>query len=236
MKSFSIMAAMLLAGVCSFAQVKNNLKDHPRTIEVAAYASQDVLPNAIYISFVLKEYIEQGKVVTIEHSEKEIKEIIKKIGCDTNDLFIGNLYGYTMVDEKGESYFNHKIQYTLKLNNLECVHLFMNDVNKKGLESFNIDEFDFQKSEEVIRALQIRAYKNAKLKADAFLKVYNEECGRLVEIQEINGVFTYPSADGRGAIKKSVKENAGLSFQESVFSSSKYIKLEYMAKVVFEIK
>lgn len=236
MKPLSIIALLLLQGLSSFAQ--ENIKPiiSGRKIEVVAYSSQEVLPNAINVSFVLNEYMDRGKKVSIDQSVENIKKLLKKLNCDDNHLSIGNIYGYLNNNESGQEFFDHKVQYIMKFENTECVHQFLNEIDKRCLQSFNIDEMLYEGSDSILRQVQIAAFKRALDKANSFLKLYGEERGRLLEITEVNRFETMPDFTGKGAAVKSVHASNGISSFESNASRSKYIKIEYVAKVVFEIK
>lgn len=236
MKSLLIISLLLLLGISSIAQENINPKISGRKIEVVAYSSEEVLPNAINASFVLTEYTDNGKKVSIEQSIENIKKIIKKLNCDASNLSVGNIYGYLNNNESGAEFFDHKIQYIMKFQNSECIHKFLEKIDKRSLQSFNIDEMFYEGSDSVLRLVQVAAYKRAINKAEAFLKLYGEERGKLLEIVEINRFETMPDFTGKGAAVKSVHANNGISTFESNASRSKYIKIEYVAKVVFEIK
>ncbi len=236
MKSFYIFALLLALSSVAQSQENDQPKINGRKIEVVAYSSEEVLPNVIYTSFVLTEYKDNGKLITINQSEEKIKKLLSSINHSLTNLSLGNIYGYLSTNEKGEEIFDHKVQYILKLDNVESVHKFLDLVDKRALQSFNIDEMTYEGTDSVLRNVQIKAFKRALDKADVFLKLYNEKRGRLLEIEEINRFTTMPDFTGKGSSVKSVHASNGISSFETNASRSKYIKIEYVAKVIFEIK
>ena len=236
MKPFLIIALLLLLGSSNYAQITSEPKISGRKIEVIAYSSEEVLPNAINASFVLTEYTENGKIVTIHQSIEKIKKMIAKMQCDVSNLTVGNVYGYLNTNESGLEFFDHKIQYIMKFPNTACIHTFLNEVDKRSLQSFNIDEMYYENRDSVMSVVQIKAYNRALNKANAFLKLYGEERGRLLEIQEINRFESLPNFSGKGGDIRSINSVNGVTNTETDASKSMYINIEYVAKVVFEIK
>jgi uncharacterized protein YggE len=235
MKTLLFIASMLLYSINSLSQPFTEPKIIDRTIEVVAFASKEVVPNVINVSFILTEYHVNGKSTTIEESVKNIKEVLKSLNYGTENLLVANVYGFQNMNENNEAYFEHKIQFTLKLKNVEDVHLFLHKIDKRSIESFNIDEMYYENDFDVMRSLQKTAYNNAKQKADEFLKIYGEECGRLLSIEEVSGNITSPEINGRGSSVKTINSSNGINNSTSTVKS-KTIKMEYLARVVFEIK
>lgn len=237
MKPLNIIAILLLLWSSGYAQDNDQPKISGRKIEVVAYSSEEVLPNAIYVSFVLTDYKDNnGKSVTVENTVDKLKKQIHTINLKPTNLSLGNVYGYLNTNEKGEEVFDHKVQYILKLDNVESVHNMLMVIDKRALQSFNIDEMTYEGADSVLKVVQIKAFKRAIDKADVFLKLYNEERGQLLEIEEVNRFVTSPDFTGKGSSVKSVHANDGISSFETNASRSKYIKIEYVAKVIFEIK
>ncbi len=234
-KLIALVLILFYAQITLSQRVQQNINTDG-TIEVIAYSSAELLPSDVYISFVLKEFYEAGRLIGTDESLNEIKDIIIQLGCNKEDLSTGNVYGYLMSTEDGSSIFKHKVQYILRMNTLECAHRLLESINKKSIESFTIDELDAKQTETVINKLQAEAFKNAAEKADIFLSLFNEKRGRLLEIQEIDGTFVQPSAVTPGAIKKSIKRTGDVQYYETKYNNSKTVKLEYEAKVIFEIK
>lgn len=205
-------------------------------IEVIAYSSAQLLPSDVYVSFVLKDYFENGLFVKTDQSLSELKKIITQLGCNNEDLSTGNIYGYLMNMDDGSTMFMHKTQYVLRMNTIECAQHLLESMNKKSIESFKIDELDAKQTESIINKLQEEAFKSAAEKADVFLGLFKEERGRLLGIQEVDGTFLQPESHTNGTIVKSIKRSGDIHYYETKYNNSKIVKLEYEAKVIFEIK
>lgn len=213
---------------------KSNIDDGK--IEVIAYSSAQLIPNDVYVSFVLKDYFENGLLIKTTQSLEELKKLILELGCSKEDLSTGNVYGYLLNNDDGSTMFMHKVQYILRMNTLECAHQLLESVNKKSIESFTIDELDAKQTEAIITQLQAEAFQSAAEKADVFLSLFKEKRGRLIEIQEIDGTFMQPESHSNGAVSKTIKRSGDIHYYETKYNNSKTVKLEYEAKVIFEIK
>jgi hypothetical protein len=206
-------------------------------MEVFGYATANLAPNEIYTSFVIKEYTDNNKIISIKESETNILKIIKSIGCDVSDFSIGNIYGYITYNgpNNEEGQFEHRRLYLLKLSSVKCIDIFLDSVDPRALESFNIDEMDNNDIDSTVRELQLCAFDKAREKAIILLKTYGEECGRVLDIQEIDRSITYPDFTGKGS-KSQVVNGTGTRSVDSNQSRTKSIKVEYQVKVTFEIK
>lgn len=236
MKKFLILSFLVLFLNVVWAQNASPINSKNGKIEVIAYSSAQLTPSDIYVSFVLKEYIENGVTVSTEKSLNEIKVLIQRVGCNPDDLKIGNVYGYLVNSDDNATEFKHKVQYILRMNSLECVHQLISSINNKCLESFNVDELAAKQTLTVINELQAKAFNSASEKADEFLSLFNKKRGRLLEIHEIDGTFIEPNSNTSGATNKSIKRSGDIQYYETKYNNTKTVKLEYEAKVIFEIK
>ncbi len=236
MKNIYILVLIIfLFNTKSSAQSNESYNDKDRKIEILAYSCIELAPNDFYVSFILKEYKSNGKTVTIKESLANIKKITLEIGCDIADLTLGNIYGYVDSKEDGSDVFQEKSKYILRLNKLDCIEQFMSKINKLALESVNIDEINIKFTESIVKEMQLKALEDARAKANLILGIFNEKCGKVLGISEVNGVITQPTSNGDFSTKKSFMMSEGVQYFKTVSSSSNMIKYEYAAKVVFEI-
>ena len=230
----TLIAILLLCGICANAQ---NPVPYLRKMETIGYATTSVSPNIIYTSFVVKDYKDNGRVVSIKETEEKLRKIVKGLGCNLEDLSVGNIYGYITYNgpNNEEGVFEHKRLYLLKLSSVECIDNFLDRVDPRALESFNIDEMDNNNIDAEVRNLQLKAFAKAKDKASVLLATYGEQCGRVLDIQEVNRFITYPDFTGKGSRIQVVNMNGTSNFEANQIRT-KNIKIEYEVKIVFEIK
>ena len=152
-------------------------------------------------------------------------------------MSVGNIYGYITYNgpNNEEGVFEHKRLYLLKLSSVECIDNFLDRVDPRALESFNIDEMDNNNIDAEVRNLQLKAFAKAKDKASVLLATYGEQCGRVLDIQEVNRFITYPDFTGKGSRIQVVNMNGTSNFEANQIRT-KNIKIEYEVKIVFEIK
>lgn len=237
MKRLIFTTFIILLNVVAFAQCDNNSEYKVRKMETYGYASASVSPNIINTSFVIKEFYDNGKIVSIKESEEIIKSIVKSLHCINGDLKVGNIFGYISYagenNEQGK--FEHRRMYLLQFRDVDGIDTFLDRVDPRSLESFNIDEMENYELDLVSKDLQKRAFQNAKDKATELLKAYGEECGKVLDIKEILSKVIYPDFTGNGS---TVKSFTGININEEVHSGlkSKDIRLAYQVMVTFELK
>lgn len=233
---------LITLGVISINQVKSqtkqseNLKD-VRKIEVVGYAMTSLEPNVVYVSFTTKEYIQNGKVITIQEQEKKLKEAVKKISYSENNLKVTNVLGFKTfsLNSDEETYLKTRA-YLLKLKGVKCIDKFLEQVDMKYLNDFNIEAFDHDGINQEVRKLQVDAFNRGRDKAQALLAIYNQDCGRVLNVQEVHRYITYP---------KTSHQKANIHHINSLTEGSRYeqiptldlldIKVEYQVKLTFEI-
>ena len=237
MKRSITLVIILLVSVFAYPQIPPNNDFSIRKMETIGYASTNVAPNIIYTSFVIKEYKDNGKAVSIKETENKIRKIIKKMGCEATDFSVGNIYGYISYNgpNNEEGAFEHRRLYMLKLSSVECIDTFLDHVDPRALESFNIDEMDNDNLDSTIRQLQLKAFAKAKDKATVLLATYGETCGKVLDVQEINRNIIYPDMNGKGG-RLQVVSQSGMSNVDYNQVRTKAIKVEYEVKIIFEIK
>lgn len=230
----TLIAFMLLCGIYANAQTP---VPYLRKMETIGYSTTSVSPNIIYTSFVIKDYKDNGKVVSVKETEEKLRKIVKGLGCNLEEMSIGNIYGYITYNgpNNEEGVFEHKRLYLLKLSSVECIDVFLDRVDPRALESFNIDDMDNNNIDAEVRNLQLKAFAKAKDKATVLLATYGEQCGRVLDIQEVNRFITYPDFTGKGSRIQVVNMN-GTSNYDANQVRTKNIKIEYEVKIVFEIK
>lgn len=235
MKRLIFTTFVVIINVVAFAQNNNEYK--VRKMETYGYASASVSPNIINTSFVIKEFNENGKIITIKESEELIKNIIKSLHCINGDLTVGNIFGYVSYtgenNEQGK--FEHRRMYLLQFRDVDGIDSFLDAIDPRAFESFNIDEMENYELDLVSKDLQKRAFLNAKDKATELLKTYGEECGKVLDIKEISAEIIYPDFTGNGSnIKRFLSSNINEESHTGI--KSKDIRLAYQVMVTFELK
>ena len=235
MKRLIFTIFLAIVNIVSFAQNNNEYK--VRKMETYGYASASVSPNIINTSFVVKEFDDNGKIVSVKNSEELIKKLIKSLHCVNGDLSVGNIFGYVSYagENNEQAKFEYRRLYLLQFKDVDGIDSFLDAMDPRALESFNIDEMENYDRDKISKDLQRRAFLNAKDKATELLRTYGEECGKVLDIKEISSEITYPDFSGMGSNIKSLTSES-ISDKGHTGLKSKDIRLDYQVMVTFELK
>jgi uncharacterized protein len=236
MKNFQFLIIFLLISFCTFcfnaamAQTENS---SVKKIEVIGSAEMEIIPDEIYLSISLREYMKDLKTkITIDVLEQDLYNAITKIGMPKEDFQIENVYGYNWFwDKKKKEDFMASKRYRLKLSDLNKVNELISQLDPKGVENMNIGQFSHSKIEQYRLELKAKALQAAKEKADFLLNSINEQAGRVLEIQEMYDGYAQPFYEMREA---NLKREMDQQVQQPEIDFKK-IKLRYDMKAVFAI-
>lgn len=226
-------AAMLISGSL-FAQSVQNANDNIsinnlRTIEVVGSASIELEPDQVFVSFTIKDYTSNGKVITIDKSEAEVKKILSTLCIDAKNLSVVNVYGYMSYAEGANaSTYQSRKSYRLKLDDVTKITEFISRVDKSFIESINIDESSHSDLTEHYKFVRIQAVKSAKDKACDLLQGFGEKCGRVLKVEELELTGNTDLSQPNVRYQQQDGPDVGADTQK--------IKVSYQVKVLFEIK
>lgn len=229
MKKLFVLAAFLASAQIVCAQGI----DLRRKIEVSGTAEQEVTPDIINVSISLQAYTDGNTKVTIEDLEGQLKKAVTDAGIAKEDFMINSVFAYKdYYARKKNSDFSASKQYKIRLHDLDKFNQILAGLDPKGIESTNIDSYDYSKMTEVKRELKIQALLAAKDKATYLLSSIGEKLGGVISISEPdnNNVFQYqnPYANTVMAYNRaSTNESSDINFKK--------IKLSFQIDAVFEI-
>jgi uncharacterized protein YggE len=227
MKKLFVFAALTLATCTAFAQ---NV-DLRRKIEVSGIAEQEVTPDIIRVSISLQEYLDGKKRVTIDQLEKQLENALREAGIAKEDFTINNLSAYNNTYQKKKTPdFLASKQYGIKFTDLNKFNQILSKLDPKGIQSTNIDSYEYSKVDQLKNELKLKALLAAKAKAAFLVQGLGETLGRVINISESDN-SAYPQM--RNVMFKSMAADAG-SVAESDIDFKK-IKLSFQVNAVFEI-
>jgi uncharacterized protein YggE len=228
MKKLLMLAALCLFTYSVFAQ---NV-DLRRKIEVTGIAEKEVTPDIINVSISLQEYMDGKKKTTIDQLENQLESAIKEAGIPKEDFTISNVSGWNNTwQKKKDPDFLASKQYSIKFHDLNKFNQILSKIDPKGIQSTNIDSYDYSKMVELKRDLKVQALLSAKEKATYLLNSINEKTGRPISITETdNSNFPGP----RQVMYKTMTANLNAAPAESDIDI-KTIKLSFQIQAVFEI-
>jgi len=226
MKKIILLAALAALTLSSFAQ---NV-DLRRKIEVTGIAEQEVTPDIINVSISLQEYMNGRTKVTIDQLETQLEHAVKDAGIAREDFTINNVSAYNnSYQKKKNPDFLASKQYLIKFHDLNKFNEVLSQVDPKGIQSTNIDSYDYSKMSALKRELKIQALLAARDKATYLLNSINEKLGSVINITETDN-SNYPGPRMLYANKVMSSNTTGDSDIDF-----KKIKLSFQVNAVFEI-
>ncbi|MBB5396515.1 SIMPL domain-containing protein [Mucilaginibacter sp. AK015] len=230
MKKLFLLAALFATTFGAFAQNA----DMRRKIEVTGIAEQEVTPDIINVSIALKEYLNGKKKVTISQLEAQLEKAIAEAGIAKEDFTINNLssWNYETEKKKNPDFLASK-QYGVKFRDLNKFNQIMSKLDPKGIQSTNIDSYDYSKINEIKNQLKLKALLAARDKAAFLVNGLGDKLGSALNITESdNSSFPQPRMYAN-VMFKSAAADAAVPESDIDF---KKIKLSFQINAVFEIK
>ena len=225
---------LAIIGLFSLSASSQQMMSMPKKIEVSGSAEAEVTPDILYIAISLKEYLKDSgnkKKVEIEELERQLQSAVLKAGIPQENFMFNNITSYNnWWNRKKASDFLASKQYRIKLSDLNKFNEIMSAIDPKGLESSNIESYEYSKIESLKKELKIKALQNAKEKAEYLTQSIGASLGGPLEIQEMNNE---PQGERMMYAKVMMSDTVDEIMPEIDF---KKIKLTFQIRAVFEIK
>lgn len=205
-------------------------------IEVTGSAEMEIIPDEIYVSVTLREFMEERKKQTIDGIEKDFRSVLSKLNIDPKQLSLENVYGnydYDYKTNKRGEFLNAKV-YIIKFNNLEKYNQLVMSLDKKGIESVHIQRTGHSKMEEYRRQVKIDALKAAKEKAEQMLQSINKRTGDIMLVRERDNNMGYYQPMLYRSNKAGMAMESDQSAQEPI--EMQKIKIRYEVEAHFVIQ
>ena len=228
MKKIITLITLITITITTFAQ---NV-DLRRKIEVTGTAEQSVTPDIINVSISLQEYMDGKTKVTIDQLEQQLENAVKDAGIPKEDFTINNISAWNNTYQKKKTPdFLASKQYSIKFHDLDRFNVILSAIDPKGIQSTNIDSYDYSKIDQLKDQLKVKALLSAKDKAAYLLAAIGDKLGDAINITEAdNSNFPQPAA--RMLFKSAVSNGADVQPSDIDF---KQIKLSFTIDAIFEI-
>jgi len=228
MKKLLILIALVAITGSVFAQAV----DLRRKIEVSGTAEKEVTPDIINISISLQEYMDGKKKVTIDQLENQLETAVKAAGISKDDFTVNNVSAWNNTwNKKKTPDFLASKQYGIRLHDLNKFNQILEKVDPKGIQSTNIDSYDYSKITELKRELKVQALLAAKEKASYLLSSIGDKVGDAISITEIDNGGGYQMP--RPLYANTMMAKAAAPAESDI--NFKNIKLSFQVNAVFEI-
>lgn len=227
MKKIITLIALVTLTYTTFAQTV----DMRRKIEVTGTSEQEVTPDIINVSISLQEYLDGKKKVTIDQLEQQLESAVKDAGIAKDDFTINNISAWnnTYQKKKAPDFLASK-QYSIKFRDLNKFDQILSKVDPKGIQSTNIDSYDYSKIDQLKNELKLKALLDAKSKATFLLNGIGDKLGDALNIT-VNENNNFPQP--RQVMFNAKAASADVAPESDI--DFKKIKLSFTVDAVFEI-
>lgn len=237
MKKFSVfMLGLILSTATLFAQQQQQQQQQIPTIEVTGSAELEIIPDEIYVSVTLREFMHDKKKQNIADIEKEFRSVVEKLKIDTKQIALEGVFGsydYDYKTNKRGEFLNAKT-YVIKFGDLEKYNQLVLMLDKKGIENIYIQRTGHSRMEEFRRQVKVEALKAAKVKSDMMLQALGKKTGEVLLVRERDNNMGYPMPMYKANVAMAMDMNAeGAAAQQPV--EMQKIKLRYEVEVHFVI-
>ena len=230
MKRLFLLAALTFITFGTFAQTV----DLRRKIDVTGTAEQEVTPDIIYVSVSLKEYMDGKNKVDIDGLERQLEKAVTDAGIAKDDFTISNVSAYNSYQKKKNPNFLAGKQYRIKFRDLSTYNIILSQLDPKGIQSTNIESYNYSKIDDLRRELTIKALLAARNKATFLTAALGEHVGSPLNIDEVNNEsFPQPMYRANTMMMKSTLSEVVVNQPSDV--DVKKIKLSYQMHAIFEI-
>ena len=205
--------------------------DIRRKIEVIGSAEQEVTPDIIHVTITLKEYVDGKNKISITDLEKQLEQAVVDAGISKSDFTVNNIssWNYSLQKKKNPDFLASK-QYGIKFHDLNKFNSILSKVDAKGIQSTNIDSYDYSKIDQLKNELKLKALVSARDKAGLLLSGIGQKLGDPLSIME-NDNSSFPVRQNMTFMRKNMADTA----TEDSDIDFKKIKLSFEIHAIFEI-
>lgn len=159
-------------------------------IDVSGFAEKEIIPDEIYIDFVIRERYQGRTKITIPEQEERLKTSLTAMGIDLSNLFLSDANAdFIKINWQKKEVITRK-EYTLKVSKADEVALVFQEFDKLDIWGASIAKVNHSKIDSLKKAIRILAIKDAKDKADYLLTAIGEETGKPLMVIENPQGFT----------------------------------------------
>ena len=234
--------------LCLFIISACSNNNETRTITVTGSAKMDVEPDEIVLVIGVREYWEEEfenknhtqykTKIHIDKIEDSLSNKLNRLGINQENITISR------IGNRWQYYYSKEIliqkQFTVSVKDLELIDKIISEINFKGVEYIQIQEYKNSNITEHRKKVKIDALNAGKEKAKYLLEAYNQTIDKVVKIVEINNdrynpygsyYYYYNTLENRSNYNSNSTE-----YNANQNSGYKKINLRYEMEVTFKIK
>jgi uncharacterized protein len=222
---------------------RGNKTESPNKISVTGSAEMEIVPNEIYMTFTLKEYLDATKKkVKLESIKSDFLKLCKSAGIADSNVSISGYTGNERWDyfwykrRKTEPDFMSSISYAIKVSSPDNLDKIVSGLNENAIENFYISKTSHSEIEKLRKEVKINALVASKNKAEYLAKSIGEKVGEALLIQEIDDSYNSDYSNGR-SLSNTISQTSS-SYESNNTSTTNFqkIKLRYEMKVEFKLR
>lgn len=221
----------------------NSTMESPKKIEVTGSAEMEFVPDEIYVTFTMKEYLDASKKkVKIENIKTDFLALCKTAGVPDSSISISSYTGderwdyYWYRRRRSEPDFMSSVSFTVKVNSPDKIDKIVANLNEKAIDNFYISKTSHSNIEQLRKEVKIKALIAGKAKADYLVKSIGEELGEALLIQEIENSYSSYYANESNVSNKTSQSSEIIVDGIASGPNFQRIKLRYEMKVEFRLK
>ncbi len=235
-KMKKILFSIFLGSHTLFSQNIPQMPKAPKSIAVSGTAEMKIIPDEIYFSITIREFMTGSNKYPIDKLEKQLVDAVLQAGIDRKNLMLDNVSSYNGYEKRNKSEeFLVAKTYEIKVSDQNKLNSILEKIEAKGISNTNITNYSHSKMPEFKKQLKIQALKNAKEKANYLLEAIGEQLGEALRITEDENAIPQPYYANTRMLGQSMYDNSG-GGQPSEQVDFKTIKIQFSIQAEFAIK
>jgi hypothetical protein len=222
------------------------------SIKVIGTAEMEIVPDEIYVSVTLKEYMKDKKKYSIEELEKGLVNFLEKITLtEKKDVKMDNMSAYVLAMKRKKKDEVISKSYEVKFKNPQQLYELYSVMDSLGISRAYVSRYSHSKMDEYKKQIKINAIKAARDKAEYLMTAIGQTAGKAINVTEVSGFVTvndgtydnfrennyYSNTYGHTSYQSQVRMEDGDSSSELENSvGGKTIKLNYTINAEFAIQ
>lgn len=214
----------------------------PKKIEVTGSSEMEIVPNEIYITFTLKEYMDAAKKkVSIDSIRTEFLRLCKESGIADSNISISSYTGNEQWDyywyrrRRNVPDYTNSVSLTILVSAPEKLDKVVEKLNENAIDNFYISKTSHSNIEQLREEVKKNALIAAKNKAGYLANSIGEKVGEALLIQEIDN--SYSGYYGNAGLYSNSVSKAEVSEDNAIATPNfQKIKLRYEIKAEFKLK
>ena len=210
-----------------------------RRIEVTGSAEMEVIPDEIYVSILLKEYMDGKEKVSLNSLEKELFDGLKAANIDTEQLSVDRTIASMQGKKRRKQELLASKRYVLKLTTMPQTQEVFDQLADSRIEKVSVDRLSHSEITTFRRELKIRAMQAAKEKAEYLLEAVGEKVGHLLYVEELGSYIPMNRVNAASNYAANyMNENIYLidrANSDAQGTDARKLKLNYEIKSIFAI-